>query len=149
MAAIRRARTGPGLLLAGRVAGAGLIGWSAGIHLELWIEGYRDIATIGVLFLLNAISGALLVVALLAAPTRLLAIVAALGALFMAGSLGALILSLTVGLFGFTETPNAEQVTTTIVVESTGFLVLALFTVQLLDTATRAGNGRNPSAATK
>lgn len=33
---------------------------SAFIHLEMWIDGYRDIETIGPLFMLNAVGGLLL-----------------------------------------------------------------------------------------
>ena len=148
MTTLHRARISRGILVTGRIAGAGLTGWSAGIHLYLWTQGYRDIATIGPLFLLHAISGAILALALLATPTRFLTIVSALGALFAAGSLAALILSLTVGMFGFTETPHAQLVTTTIVVESAGFLVLALFTVLRLTTASPARRVGIPSAAT-
>lgn len=148
MTIVHRARTSRGLVIGGRIVGAALIGWSAGIHLELWSEGYRDIATIGPLFLLQVISGVVLALALLAVPTRFLLITSGLGALFMIGSLGALVLSLTVGLFGFTESTNAEQVTTTIVVETVGFLVLALLTVLLLDTTSRTRPGmKSPSRA--
>jgi hypothetical protein len=148
MITLQRARTSQGVLMAGRIAGAALTGWSAGIHLYLWTQGYRDIATIGPLFLLHAISGAILALALLTTPIRFLTIVSALGALFAAGSLAALILSLTVGMFGFTETPNAELVTTTLIVESAGFLILALFTILRLTSAARARSTGTPSAAT-
>ena len=141
MSIVQRARGSRGFMIGGRIVGAGLIGWSAGIHLELWSEGYRDIATIGVLFLLQVISGGVLVLALLATPTRFLPVASGLGALFMIGSLGALVVSLTVGLFGFTESPDTEEVTTTIIVESAGFLVLALLTFVLLDTASSAKPG--------
>lgn len=55
-------------LLALRLVGAGLTAAMAAIHLHLWAGGYQDLATIGVLFLLNAIGGGLLALALLAAP---------------------------------------------------------------------------------
>lgn len=52
---------------------------------------------------------------------------AALGALFTAGTLGALVLSLTPsGVFGFHETLDAELVGATLVVESVGTLTLTL-----------------------
>ncbi len=141
MSIVHRARTSRGLVIGGRIVGAALIGWSAVIHLELWSEGYRHIATIGVLFLLQVISGGILALALLAAPTRFLASVSALGALFMIGSLGALVVSLTVGLFGFTESPDTEEVTTAIAVESAGFVVLLLLTGMLVGAASRARPG--------
>ncbi|MDI5911889.1 MULTISPECIES: hypothetical protein [Streptomyces] len=42
-----------------RLAGAGLSAAMAAIHLSLWAEGYRDLATIGLLFLLNGVVGIL------------------------------------------------------------------------------------------
>lgn len=119
-------RTGHWLALAGRIAGAALTGWSAGIHLYLWFDGYRDIETVGPLFLLNAIGGFVLAVALLVAPARLLAIASALGALYAASVLGALILSLTVGLFGFDEAIGNEQVVATLVINSAALLILGV-----------------------
>ena len=125
-------RTSRRLAVGGRIAGAALTGWSAGIHLYLWLDGFRDIETIGTLFLLNAIGGFVLALALLATPSRFLAIVSALGALFAVGVLGALSLSLTVGLFGFEESIDTEQVVTTLVVNSLAVLVLgALTAIQL------------------
>lgn len=112
-------------LAALRLAGAGLVAAMAGIHLHLWNTGYRDITTIGGLFLLNGIVGGLLALALLLTPARRLGITAALGALFTAGTLGALVISLTSGLFGFKEFIDAPWVQTTIAVESAGIVVLA------------------------
>ncbi|MGP3925508.1 hypothetical protein [Streptomyces sp. 8N616] len=113
------------VLIALRLAGAGLTAAMAAIHVYLWDEGYRNVATIGELFLVNGVVGGLLAVVLLVAGVRRLGIVAALGALFTAGTLGALVLSLTSGLFGFTESIDAPWVTTTIAVESAGTVVLA------------------------
>jgi hypothetical protein len=113
-----------------RIAGAGLLGAMAGIHLYLWTSGgYRDIATIGPLFLLNGIVAGLLAVAVLGSPRRFLAIVAVLSALFTAGTLGALLLSLTTGLFGFNEVVGAPLVPATLGVESAGVLVLGVLAV--------------------
>lgn len=109
-----------------RVAGAGLTATMAAIHLRLWDEGYRGLATIGPLFLVNGIVGILLAVALLVAPVRALAPVAAVTALFTAGTLGALVLSLTTGLFGFVESVDAELVRPTLYVETAGFIVSAV-----------------------
>ncbi|MEC4019810.1 hypothetical protein [Streptomyces sp. H27-D2] len=111
-------------MIALRLAGAGLTAAMAAIHLHLWEAGYQDLATIGVLFLLNAIGGGLLALALLAAPTRYLGAPAALGALFTAGTLAGLVISLTSGLFGFEESLDAELVRPTIVVESAAVVVL-------------------------
>lgn len=108
-----------------RVIAAGLTVAMGAIHLVLWFDGYGDIPVIGVLFLLNSIGAGVLTLALLAAPTRMLALVAVLGAVFTAGTLGALVLSLTTGLFGYREILGIPIINTTLVVESAGTLILA------------------------
>ncbi|MFF0432488.1 hypothetical protein ACFYU9_09740 [Streptomyces sp. NPDC004327] len=115
-----------------RLAGAGLTAAMAAIHLRLWAEGYRDLATIGPLFLLNGIVGILLAVALLATPVRRLGPLAAVTALFTAGTLGALFLSLTTGLFGFDESIDAELVRPALYVEIAGVAVLTTLAVASL-----------------
>ena len=98
-----RRRSPPAVLLAGRVVGAGLTAAMGRIQLYLWANGYSDTPTIGVLFLLNGIGAAVLTIALLGSPARLLEVVSGLAALFTAGALAALIGSLTVSIFGFWE----------------------------------------------
>ncbi|MFD0368614.1 hypothetical protein [Streptomyces sp. NPDC127114] len=115
-----------------RVAAAGLTAATAAIHLHLWDSGYRDLATIGALFLFNGVLGCVLAVALLVTPTRWLGPVAAVTALFTAGTLGALFLSLTTGLFGFEESPDAELVRPTLGVETAGVVVLTTLAVATL-----------------
>ncbi|MFR9797706.1 hypothetical protein ACL02U_17630 [Streptomyces sp. MS06] len=115
-----------------RLAGAGLTATMAAIHLRLWAEGYRDLATIGPLFLLNGVVGTLLAVTLLVTPVRRLGPVAAATALFTAGTLGGLILSLTTGLFGFGESIDAELVRPTVYVETAGTAVLTVLAVASL-----------------
>jgi hypothetical protein len=120
-----RRRPGDAVLtLAGRLIGAGLLGAMAGIHLHLYVGGYRGIATIGPLFMLNGVLGILAALAVLGTPRRWLGLVSLAGALLQAGTLGALLLSLTVGLFGFKETTEAPLVATTIAVEAAGAVVL-------------------------
>jgi hypothetical protein len=99
------------------------MGW---IHLQLWLDGYREIPVVGVLFLLNAIGAVALAIALLAAPRRLLTAAAVVTALFTAGTLAGLALSLTVGLFGVHESLKTPLVPATLIVESTGVLVLVI-----------------------
>jgi hypothetical protein len=96
-------------------------GW---IHLDLWLEGYRDTPWIGPLFMANVVLAFLAAVAVLLAPPRWLPWVALLAGLLELGTLGGLVLSMTVGLFGFFESIRAHLVVPTIVVESAGFLVL-------------------------
>jgi hypothetical protein len=81
------------------------MGW---IHLGLWLDGYRNIEVVGPAFLLNTLGGFGLAALLLATSRRFLPWAALLGALTAAGTLGGLLLSTTVGLFGFVETTAAS-----------------------------------------
>ncbi|TDV56304.1 hypothetical protein [Actinophytocola oryzae] len=101
-----------------------------GIHLYLVFDGVGG--TLGVLFVLNAIGGLVLAIAMLAAPRRFLLPAGVLSLLFMVGTLLALVLALTVGLFGITETLGFTLVPTTLVVESIGTIVLAVTTALAL-----------------
>ena len=101
-----------------------------GIHLYLVLDGVGGV--LGVLFVLNAIGGLLLAIAMLAVPRRLLLLASVLSLLFIVGTLLALILALTVGLFGITETLSFTLVPTTLVVEPIGTIVLAVTTVLAL-----------------
>src|SRR5215468_302830 len=83
-----------------RMAGAGLLAAAGAIHLDLYLTGYRSIPTIGWLFLLQVITAFALAAAVLATGSRL---VAAAGAGFALATLGGYLLSIWVGLFGFTE----------------------------------------------
>jgi hypothetical protein len=122
-----------------RLVGAALLLATGGIHLYLWQTGYKDIHLIGPTFLANvvlAVGAALLV---LLTPLRWLAWACLLAGLLEIGTLGALLLSLTVGLFGFYEAWSAPLVTPTILVEGAGFLVLCGFAAQQLLASRRRG----------
>ena len=108
-----------------RVVGALLLAAAGAIHLYLWSTGYDSIDWIGPLFLVNAVGGFVLALAVLTAPRRLLFWPAGAGALLQAGTLGGLILSSTVGLFGFVESSAASYYWDSVIVESVGFVVLA------------------------
>src|SRR5229473_5662048 len=82
------------------VAGAGLLAATGAIHLDLYLTGYRSIPTIGWLFLLQVITAFGLAAAVLATGGRL---IAAAGAGFALATLGGYLLSVWIGLFGFTE----------------------------------------------
>jgi len=110
-------------LFAWRALSAILLLAMGGIHLYLVFDGVGG--TLGVLFVLNAIGGLVLAIAIMVMRGRLLALTAVLSLLFMVGTLLALILALTVGLFGITETLSFKLVPTTLVVESIGTVVLA------------------------
>ena len=113
------------VLVAGRLTGAASVLAMAAIHLYLWSDGYAAIAVVGPSFLVNAVAGVAVAAALLLVPVRVLAPVALLGAVLVAGTLAALLLSLTVGLFGFFDGVSAPLVPTTLVVEPVGVLILA------------------------
>ncbi|MCU1492587.1 MAG: hypothetical protein JWO62_351 [Acidimicrobiaceae bacterium] len=97
-ATTRSAVPSAGALLRG--AGAGLLLATGGIHLDLYLTGYRHIPTIGPLFLLQVVSAFVLAGAVLVIPRRLVALG---GAGFAVTTLGGYILSLWIGLFGFDE----------------------------------------------
>ena len=82
------------------IAGAALLIASGAIHLDLYVTGYNSIPTIGPLFLLQIISAFLLAVVI---PLTGLRLAYAAGAGFGLATLGGYLLSLKVGLFGFTE----------------------------------------------
>jgi predicted lipoprotein with Yx(FWY)xxD motif len=82
------------------IAGAALLVATGAIHLDLYLTGYRTIPTIGWLFLLQVIA-AFGLAAVIALTGWWLA--AAAGAGFAVSTLGGYLLSLWVGLFGFTE----------------------------------------------
>jgi hypothetical protein len=107
----------------GIVIGSALLAASSAIHLELWFMGYRIIPTIGPLFLIQGLAGALLAVLLLLSR-RLFVVVAATG--FMIATIGGLLLSIYVGLFGFTDSLAAPYAGLSLGVESAGLVVLAV-----------------------
>ncbi|MGY1815049.1 hypothetical protein [Blastococcus sp. SYSU D00820] len=122
--ATTRRRSSAALLWALRIAGAALLAAIAAIHLYLWTQGYDGIDVIGPAFLLQSVlglGGALLV---LVTPVRWLPWAAALGAAFAAGSLAALLLSTTVGLFGFVESTSATYWWESFWAEVAGVVVL-------------------------
>ncbi|MGH3835667.1 MAG: hypothetical protein ACRDSF_08165 [Pseudonocardiaceae bacterium] len=117
------------LMVVGRLLGVGLTAAMGWIHLQLWVNGFREVPVVGTLFLLNAIGAAVLAAALLVVPVRLLSAAAAVTAVFTAGTLAGLILSLTVGLFGVQESLQTPLVPATLMVESAGVLALVLIAI--------------------
>lgn len=89
-----------GRRLAARLAGAVLLAVTAGIHLDLYLTSYRNIPTIGWLFLLQVIVAFLLALAIVFLPGPL---APAAGAAFAIATLGGYLLTLWVGLFNFHE----------------------------------------------
>jgi hypothetical protein len=109
-----------------RVLGAALLAAMAWIHLDLWLDGYRTIDVIGPAFLLNTLAGFGLAVLLLVTPRALVGWVAVLGALTAVGTLAGLLLSTTVGLFGFVETTATKLWWESFWVEVAAVVVLAV-----------------------
>jgi hypothetical protein len=130
MTALPRTRRPSGaLVLILRILGAALLFGLAVIHLYLWQQGYDSIDVIGPAFLLDTVlgfGGALLV---LITPLRWLPVAAVLGALLCLGTLGALIVSTTVGLFGFVESTAAQLWWESLAVEAAGLVVLVALAV--------------------
>jgi predicted lipoprotein with Yx(FWY)xxD motif len=116
------------------IAGAALLIASASIHLDLYLTGYRSIPTIGWLFLLQVISGYALAVAIPVSRHRL---AAAAGAAFALGTLGGYLLSLKVGLFGFTEVRTTAGIVAAII-DVAAFAALAIAASQGRRTAVTA-----------
>jgi hypothetical protein len=102
----------------------------AGIHLFLVFDGVGGL--LGVLFILNAVAGIVLGIGMLALRGMLFTLATVLGVLFAIASLVALLLALSVGLFGITETWTFTLVPQTVVVDSIGIVVLAITLILLL-----------------
>jgi hypothetical protein len=104
------------------VVGAGLMVWSAVIHLQLWSDGYRSISVIGPLFLIQGIGS--IVLALLLVALRRVFLLAA-SAVLMAGTGLGLLLSASVGLFGFKDSLAIPEAQTSLMVEFIAAALLA------------------------
>lgn len=121
-------RTGDAALPVGvavfRALTAAAVLLSSVIHLNLWFEGYRDVAFIGPAFLANAVAGLVIAVLVLAwrSGWALLAAVA-----FGAATLGAFIMSATVGLFDIQQQVMDTPQVLSVVAESAAivFAVIA------------------------
>jgi hypothetical protein len=94
---------------------------SASIHLHLWLDGYSGIATIGPLFLLQAIGGFTLVIAILLLRRP---IVALAGAGYLLATMAGFLVSVNIGLFGFQDAWSASFATTAFAVEAAGSVLL-------------------------
>ncbi len=113
-----------------RVLGAVALALTAAVHGWLWVQGYDGIPVIGPAFLLDTVVGGLLALLVLAVPRRLLPWAAAAGALFALATLVALLLSTTVGLFGFFETTAAPLWWESFWAELSAVLVLTVLAVR-------------------
>lgn len=122
--------------LALRVAAAVLLGVIGYIHWHLWGQGYKHIPTNGPLFLADAIVAIVLAVLVLVWARPLIGLVAA-G--FVVATIGALVISLLVGLFGFKESISASFVVESLVLESITVVILAAWTAMAAAAVHRKG----------
>jgi plastocyanin len=119
-----------------RVAGGGLLLATGGIHLDLYLTGYRYIPTISWMFLLQVAAAFALGLTVLAMGVAgvnarqktiggisLQQLVAGSGALFALATLAGYLLSLAVGLFGFKELRTTAGIVAAII-EISAFLLL-------------------------
>jgi predicted lipoprotein with Yx(FWY)xxD motif len=117
-----------------RVVGAALLAATGAMHLDLYLTGFKNLPTIGPLFLLQVIAAFVLALAVLIPRGRL---IPAVGALFAASTLGGYLLSIWFGLFGFHEVRTTAGIVAGII-EVAAFGILA--TVALTPAAAgRAG----------
>lgn len=120
--AVTRERGLPFVATTARALTSASVMLSAVLHLELWAAGMSRVEVVGPLFLLNAVAGLVIGVAVLV-WRHWLTLLAAAG--FGAATLVAAILSVTVGLFGVKETGEGIPFLLSAVSESTA-VVFAL-----------------------
>jgi predicted lipoprotein with Yx(FWY)xxD motif len=125
------------------IVGAGLLVASGAIHLDLYLTGYRTIPTIGPLFLLQVIAAFVLAAAILVTGNW---VAEAAGALFAVSVLGGYLLSLWVGLFGFTEVRTAAGIWAGII-DVAAFATLAVAAAPGLPSALNLGRRLLPVVA--
>ncbi|HEX5533180.1 MAG TPA: hypothetical protein VFX33_05515 [Actinomycetales bacterium] len=132
-------------VLRGVVAAAVLL--SAVVHLELWAEGFNQLAVVGPAFLLNAIGGFVIGLAVLV-WRHWIPVVLAIG--FGLATLGAFVVSVTVGLFGLHEVLYGVPQTTAGIAEIVavvfGLAVLLLERRTSVDGDHARGLDRRPGA---
>ena len=122
--AATRGRVGRRSLMVWQVLSALSLLAMGGIHLYLVFNGTGGV--LGRLFVLNAAGGLVLAIAMIVLRRRLLLVASVLSLLFLGGTLLALVLALTVGLFGIRSSMTYQLVPTTLVVESIGTIVLVV-----------------------
>jgi hypothetical protein len=105
------------------IVDGGLLVASGIIHLHLWDIAYRHVATLGPLFLVQAISAVVIAVAIVA--TRHILAVAA-GLALVAGTIVGFILARTVGIFGFKLPFSSGLANTVVIIEAVAVVTLSL-----------------------
>ena len=104
-----------------------------GVHLQQYLAGYKDVPTIGALFVLNAIGAAAVAVGLLAPLERLVGgrradlaagLLSTLGAMIAVGALIAIFISESQPLFGFMEDGYSTPIVIAIASEAIATMLL-------------------------
>ena len=110
---------------AGRAPLAAALTVSGYIHAQLYLDGYRFVHAIGVMFLLQSSASFAIALLLLVANDQALLRVAAAGLAF--GALAGFAASRTIGVFGFTEhgLQPAPQALVSVIAEVVVLLLLA------------------------
>jgi hypothetical protein len=104
------------------VVGAALLVASGAIHLHLWDIAYRNVKTLNVLFLVQAIGTFVAAIVLLVTRHFL---IAAGCALLMAGTIVGFILADTVGIFGFKLPYITTEAWIVLVIEAVAVILLS------------------------
>ena len=125
------------------IVGAALLVASGAIHLDLYLTGYRTIPTIGPLFLLQVIAAFALAAAILVTGSW---VAEAAGALFAVSTLCGYLLSLWVGLFGFTEVRTTAGIWAGII-DVAAFATLTLAAAPRLPASLNLGRLMLPAVA--
>jgi predicted lipoprotein with Yx(FWY)xxD motif len=128
-----------------RVVGAGLLAATGAIHLDLYLTGYKNIPTIGWLFLLQVIAAFGLALLVLVRGGR---IAAALGAGFAVATLGGYLLSIWFGLFGFKEVRTTAGIVAGLIEVAT-FAVLAPLALAPVPESRAAGHAAGGTLMTR
>jgi hypothetical protein len=113
--------------------------WSGVIHLLLWDQGYRSIATIGPLFLAQGVG--CIVLGVVVVIFRRLALLLA-GAVALAATAVGLLVSVHVGLLGFRESLAVPYATLSLLVEFVGAALLLAGAVLLAVSPTAGAVGQ-------
>jgi predicted lipoprotein with Yx(FWY)xxD motif len=110
-----------------QVAGALLLAVSASIHLALYLTGYKSIPTIGWLFMMQVVVAFVLTATVLVTHSWL---AAAASAAFALSTLGAYLLAVWIGLFGYKEIRTRVGIAAGLI-EVAAFGVLALAAIAI------------------
>jgi hypothetical protein len=140
-----QSRTARWTVLTLTATGAGFLVWAAVIHLMLWSDGYSAISVIGPLFLVQGIASIVLAVAIVA--FRWLALIVAGAVAGVATAVG-LLLTASVGLFGYVESLTVPYAVLSLAVEFTAaFVLLVAACVLALAAPVRAAGRPSPVAS--